>query len=94
MADKTSTCWTIYKGCGSNPGRGFNRDRGNLCGRGQGRGFNLTKTKVREKFEDLGSGVYLIGDAWQPDKQTKTTEVILNYIQGNFKGGNNVKESF
>ena len=94
MADKISTVRTSYQGRGSNYGRGFGRGCDNLYGKGRGRGFNPTKPRVRGKCEALGSGVYLIGYAQQADKYTKTTLAILNYIQGNFDEGNNVKELF
>ena len=91
MADKTPGFWTSYQGRGGNSGRGFGRGRGNSYVRG--RGFNPTKLKVRGKCEALGSDVYYIWDARQADKYTKTTEAILNYIQGNFNEGKNVKEA-
>ena len=82
----------IYQGWVSNSRIGSGRGRGNLYGRGRGCGFNPTKPKVQGKFEALVSYVYLIGYARQSDNYTKTTEAIINYIQGNFNEGNDVKE--
>ena len=93
MAYKTSTGRTNYQGSGSNYGRGFGRGRGNYYNRGRGCGFNPDTPKVRGKCEALGSDVYSIGNAGKAEKYTKTTEAIMNYIQGNFNGGNNVKEA-
>ena len=89
---KTSTGRTRYQGCGITAEREFNGGPVNLYRRGQGRGFNPTKPKVQGKFEALVIYVYLIGYARQSDNYTKTTEAIINYIQGNFNEGNDVKE--
>ena len=93
MAYKTSSGQTRYQGCGINTKRGFGRGFGNTYSRGQVHGFNMAKPKVKWKFEALGSDVYLIGYAQQAERYTKTTEAILNYIQGNSNEGNNVKEA-
>ena len=92
MADKTSEGRTRYQGRGINSGRGFIRGRGNTYSRGQGRGFNPTKPKVQGKCEALWSDVYSIGDVRQAERYTNKTETILNYTQGNFNEGNDVKE--
>ena len=73
MADKTSTGRTMYQGSASNSRRGFRRGRDNLYGRGRGCKLNQTRLKIRGKYEDLGNKVYLIGDAQQAYKYTKTT---------------------
>ena len=91
MSDKTSRGRTSFQGRGGNSGRGFGKVRGNLYSRGWCRGFNLTKPKVQGECEALVSDVYSVGDTQQADKYIKTTEAILNYIQGNFNKGNDVK---
>ena len=80
-----------YQGRGSNPKIVLDRSHGNIYGRCRGRGFNLTKQKVWKKCESLGSGICSIRYEIQAEKYTKTMEVILNYIRGNFNEGNGVK---
>ena len=93
MADKISTGQTSYQVNGGNSRGGFDRDCGNLYGRGRGIGFNPEKTKLWWKCESSGSDVYYIRDSRQAYKYTKTTEGILNYIQGNYNKDNYVKEA-
>ena len=55
---------------------------------------NITlTTSLKGECEALGDNMYSIGDTRQADKYTKTTEVILNYIQANYTEGNDVKEA-
>ena len=86
MADKISTVPSSYQGRGGNSKIWFGRDRDKIHGRDQVHyhGFNLIKPKVWGKCKSLWSNVYLIGDAQQADKYTKTTKGILNYIKGSF----------
>ena len=83
----------IYQGSGSNVRRGLVIVIGNWYVRVEGRGFNPTKTKFRLKCEALGGNLYSIGDAQQANRYTKTMEVILKYIQGNFNKGNDVNKA-
>jgi hypothetical protein len=44
----------------------------------------------RGAIEELKDNVYIVGDARQADKYTKTTEAILSYIQTNYNEGQDV----
>src|SRR5512135_702904 len=82
----------------SNPkGRGNShansRSRG---GRGKGQrspnkqGSKTQNTGPKGAIEALLDNTYIIGDAKQADKSTKTTEAIMAYIQTNFDRGQDV----
>ena len=82
-----------YQGHVSNSIIWFIRVCDKSYGRGRGPGFNLMKLKVWGECEALGSDVYYIVYSRKSDKYTKTAEAILNYIQGNFNKGNDLKEA-
>ena len=86
----------------NNQGRG--RGRPGRGGQGRGRSnnnrrnnnSNSNKKKLTlpdDAVKELGENIYVINQSGQADKYVKTTEAILNYIQKNYKYGDDIRKA-
>ena len=77
------------------PGRG-NQGRGRSNNGRSNNNNNRNKKKLTlpdDAVKELGENIYIINQSGQADKYVKTTEAILNYVQKNYKYGDDIKKA-